>query len=34
MQTLKEETVWNIGKYIRYVNRNRELYNEIMKEEI
>ena len=24
MQTLNEETVWTIGKYIRYDNRNQE----------
>ena len=33
-QTINDESVWTMRKYVAFVNRNRELYNEVMEEEI
>jgi hypothetical protein len=29
-QTMHHETAWTMRKYVAFVNRNRELYDEIM----
>jgi hypothetical protein len=34
MQTTYDESVWAMSKYVAFVNRNRELYDEMMEEEI
>ena len=34
MQTMHDESVWNMRKYVAFVNRNRELNDEVMEEEI
>jgi hypothetical protein len=34
MQTMHDESVWIIRKYVAFVNRNRELHDEVMEEEI
>jgi len=33
-QTINDESVWTMRKYVAFVNRNRELYDEVMKEKI
>ena len=33
-QTINDESVWTMRKYVAFVNRNRELYNEVMEEEL
>jgi hypothetical protein len=33
-QTINDESVWAMEKYVAFVNRNRELYDEVMEEEI
>ena len=33
-QTINDESVWTMEKYVAFVNRNRELYDEVMVEEI
>jgi hypothetical protein len=34
MQTVNDESVWTMRKYVAFVNRRRELYNEVIEEEI
>jgi len=34
MQTMHDESVWTTRKYVAFVNRNLELYDEVMEEEI
>ena len=34
MQIINDESVWIMRKYVTFVNRNRELYNQVMEEEI
>ena len=34
MQTVNDESVWTIRKYVAFVNRRRELYDEVIEEEI
>ena len=34
MQTINDESVWAIEKYVAFVNGNWELYDEVMEEEI
>jgi len=34
MQTMHDESVWTIRKYVVFVNKNLELYDEVMEEEI
>ena len=33
-QTINDESVWTMRKYVAFVNRNRELYDEVMEEKI
>ena len=33
-QTINDESVWTMRKYVTFVNRSRELYDELMEEEI
>jgi hypothetical protein len=33
-QTVKNEPVWTTRKYVAFINRNRELHDEMMEEEI
>jgi hypothetical protein len=33
-QTINDESVWTMSKYVTFVNRNQELYGEIMEEGI
>ena len=33
MQTMHDESVWNMRKYVAFVKRNLELYDEVMEEE-
>jgi hypothetical protein len=33
-QTINDESVWTVRKYVTFVNRNRELYVDMMEEEI
>jgi hypothetical protein len=33
-QTINDESVWTMKKYVTFVNRNQELYDEMMEEEI
>ena len=33
-QTINDDSVWTMKKYVAFVNRNRELYDEAMEEEI
>jgi peroxiredoxin family protein len=33
MQTTHNESIWTMRKYVAFVNRNRELYDELMEEE-
>ena len=34
MHTTHDESVWTIGRHVTFINRNRELYDEVMEEEI
>jgi len=34
MQTINDDSDWNMRKYVAFVNRNRELLDEVMEEEI
>jgi len=34
MQTMNDESVWTMRKYVAFVNRNRELCDKVMEEEI
>jgi hypothetical protein len=34
MQTMHDESVWTVRKYVTFINRNRELHDEVMEEEI
>jgi hypothetical protein len=34
MQTTYDESVWTTRKYVTFVNRNQELFDEMMEEEI
>ena len=33
-QTINGESVWTMRKYVTFINRNREFYDEMMEEEI
>ena len=33
-QPINHKSVWTTRKYVTFVNRNRELYNEVMEEEL
>ena len=33
-QTIHDESVWTMRKYVAFVNKNRELYDEVMEEDI
>jgi len=34
MQTVNDESVWTMRKYVAFVNRRRELYDEVIEEEL
>jgi len=34
MQTVNDESVWTMRKYVAFVNRRRDLYDEVIEEEI